>query len=255
METEPLKLFRSAWQQMVSDLPGTNIGHDNGITSCFCDVPNLFFNVWMHDGPVSDEAHLRRLLREGKARSASWHQTSGGLLREDWLPLNWENVLADEGMAVMMPMLGMEADAITPPPRALAEIDIRQITDDDMALQAMLINAHAYGMPEEQFAPCGGMFFFPEGTLGFVGYIDGKPVATTGIRLVEDTIYVLMVATEPEEQAKGFAAAVMRHAMAEGARLLGKQRFTLHATIAGSKTYQKMGFVAGPRTTLIIPAG
>ncbi len=118
----------------------------------------------------------------------------------------------------------------------------------------MLINAHAYGMPEEQFAPCGGMFFFPEGSLGFVGYVDDRPVATTAVRLVDDTVYVLMVATEPDEQAKGYAAAVMRHAMAEDSRLLDKQRLTLHATMAGSGTYAKMGFAPGPRTTLIVPA-
>lgn len=254
MQSEPMGLFVEAWEQMTGTLPTPHHENADGITSCFCDVPNLFFNLWFQVKPTRNEYEFRKLLKAGKKRMESWHQPVGGILRDDWLPDDWEAIMADEGMTVMMPMLGMEATSIIPSERAAADLEIRRVSDDATAYDAAMVNAHAYDMDEELFAPCGGMHFWPEGSLAYVGYVDGKPVATAAARTVNGTVYIALVATEPAEQGKGYAATIMRHAIEEGRKAIGSDCMTLHATMAGAPTYGKMGFAKGPGTPLIVPA-
>lgn len=254
MKSEPMGLFVEAWTQMTETLPSPQHSAENGIVTCFSDVPNLFFNLWFQDGPATGEAAFRDLLRAGKARGAAWHRPTGGVIRADWAPDNWEAILAEEGLAIAVPMLGMEATAIVSPAHPPANVEIRRVTDDKTARDAADLNARAYHMSEEEFASVGGMHFWPEGSLAFVGYVDGRPVTTAAARDVGGTVYIAMVATEPGEQGKGYAATVMRHAMAEGLEALGADKpLTLHATMDGQKTYAKMGFAAGPVTPLVVP--
>lgn len=253
MQAEPIALFTEAWKQMTDTLASPKNVDGDGISTRFADAQNLFFNLWFQNRPAADEADFRAILRAGKAAAASWHQPTGGIVRADWAPAGWEAILAEEGLAVAIPMLGMEAGEITPPSREPAILEIRRVADDRTAYDAAMINAHAYAMPEEQFACCGGMHFWPEGSLAFVGYIDGKPVATAAARPVNGTIYIAMVATEPDEQGKGYAATTMRHAMVEAREAMGDLPLTLHATQGGQATYAKMGFAAGPATPLVVP--
>ncbi len=255
MQAEPIALFTEAWKQMTDTLPSPRNADGDGISTRFADAPNLFFNLWFQNRPAAAEADFRSILRAGKAAAASWHQPSGGIVRADWAPANWEAILGEEGLAVAIPMLGMEAAAIAPPPRAPAELEIRLVADDPAAMDAAMLNAHAYAMPEEQFACCGGMHFWPAGSMAFVGYVGGKPVATAAARPVGGTIYIAMVATEPAEQGQGYAATVMRHAMAEARKAMGELPLTLHATEGGQATYAKMGFAPGPATPLVVPVG
>lgn len=254
MQAEPIALFIETWTQMTATLPSPQHKREGGVTTCFADVDNLFFNLWIQDRPATGEADFRAQLRTGKALGAAWKQAAGGIIRADWAPANWQAILAEEGLAVAVPMLGMEATEVIPPPRPLAKIEIRQVASDQAAMDAAVINAHAYHMPEAQFAPCGGMHFWPEGTLSFVGYVDGRPVASAAARPINGTCYIAMVATEPDAQGNGYAAAVMRHAMDEGRRATGFELLTLHATEDGQKTYARMGFRPGPATPLVVPA-
>jgi ribosomal protein S18 acetylase RimI-like enzyme len=255
MKSEPMALFIEAWTQMTGTLPSPRHERADGVVTCFSDVPNLFFNLWFQDGPTSDEAAFRRMLRAGKAKGAAWHHPTGGVFRADWAPANWEAILVEEGLAIAVPMLGMEATTIVPPAHSAAEIEIRQVTDDATAHDAAMLNAHAYHMPEDEFECVGGMHFWPADSRAFVGYVDGEPVTTAAARSVGGTVYIAMVATEPGLQGQGYAATVMRHAMDEGMKAMGRDTLTLHATMDGQKTYAKMGFVAGPATPLVVPAG
>lgn len=255
MKSEPMGLFVEAWTQMVDTLPSPQHTRRDGVFTCFCDVPNLFFNLWFQESPTPGEAEFRQMLRAGKALGAEWRQPAGGVIRGDWSPENWEAILAEEGLAVAVPMVGMEASEIVPPAFPPTEIEIRRADDDATARDAAVLNAHAYHMPEEEFAAVGGMHFWPDGSQAFVGYLDGRPVTTAAARSVGGTVYIAMVATEPDIQGQGHAATVMRHAMAEGIKALGVDTLTLHATMDGQKTYAKMGFVAGPAMPLVVPAG
>jgi len=70
---------------------------------------------------------------------------------------------------------------------------------------------------------------------------------------VAGTIYVAFVATLPEAHGKGYAEAVMRHAIEQGRRAMGFTRMTLHASDMGRPVYLAMGFDPGPRIVLLTP--
>jgi ribosomal protein S18 acetylase RimI-like enzyme len=254
MHTEPMSLFMEAWKKMVVTLPSPNLDEHGAVTNRLSDTPNLFFNLWFQNRPTPDEASFREMLRTGKAQAEGWHQFAGGIISSAWSPPNWHELVAEEGLAVLLNMVGMEAEAIVPPSRPPAEIEIRRITTEEAAHATAMINARAYHMEEAQFECCGGMHFFPEDAMSYLGYVDGRPVCTAGVRPINGTIYVYLVATEPDAQGNGYAAAVMRHAMAEGMKAMDYPLLTLHATEDGKKTYEKMGFKAGATTPLIVPA-
>ena len=98
-----------------------------------------------------------------------------------------------------------------------------------------------------------GMHFWPSDCFAFVGYNDETPVSSAAALPINGTVYIALVATDPEQQGKGFAETVMRRAIAEGQRAMGVRRTTLHASMMGYPLYQAMGYTPGPQLVLIGP--
>ena len=76
-----------------------------------------------------------------------------------------------------------------------------------------------------------GMHFWPSDCFAFVGYNGETPVSSAAALPINGTVYIALVATDPEQQGKGFAETVMRRAIAEGQRAMGVRRTTLHASM------------------------
>jgi predicted GNAT family acetyltransferase len=55
-------------------------------------------------------------------------------------------------------------------------------------------------------------------------------------------LFVVLVATAPEWERRGYGETVTRKALYEGARATGLTRATLHATAAGAPVYPRIGF-------------
>ena len=255
MRADTMSLFKEAWRQMTETMPSPDNATCGPIVKRLSDTNNLFFNLWLQDSPTIDEQSFRAMLKAGKVCGKQWAHPTGGIFCTDWAPANWQEILDQEGLSIAINMVGMETASIVPSQYLPADIEIRQATDDLTAMDAAMVNAHAYHMPEDEFTCAGGMFFWPENSIAFVGYIDGRPVCSAAARNVNDTVYIALVATEPDQQGKGYADTVMRHAIDEGRKLFGHELLTLHATMDGQPTYEKMGFVAGPTTPLVVTAG
>jgi len=254
MKTDPVGVFTDAWKLMTGRLPAPQFKQADGIVSCFCDVPSFFFNVWIPTAPSQTPEAFESLLSAGAARAQSAAHVAGGVVREDWLPPEWRELAAKQGFAPAVPLTPMEAEDLAPPRRPQPpELEIRPVVNDAGAREIALLNADAYGMPHEMFGAISTMALWAPDSLGFVGYAGGKPVSATGVFPVADTVYVAMVATAPDVQGKGYAEAVMRHAVIEGQKAMGVKRTTLHATDAGRPVYTAMGYASGPRMTLLAP--
>ncbi len=90
-----------------------------------------------------------------------------------------------------------------------------------------------------------------EDSFAYVGYVGGKAVTTAATFPAAGTISVAFVATLPEAHGKGYAEAVMRHAIAQGRQGMGLTRMTLHAWDMGRPLYHSMGFEAGSQVVLL----
>jgi GNAT superfamily N-acetyltransferase len=117
-----------------------------------------------------------------------------------------------------------------------------------------IINGRAYGMPLEMFECMSNMHLWHDDSFGFVGYADGQPVSCAAVFPVDGTVYVALVATNPDAHGKGFAESVMRHAIEAGVKGMGFSRVTLHATEMGRPLYTSMGFAEGPKLGILMAA-
>lgn len=252
MQSDATQVFIEAWRAMTSRLPSPRFRDANGIASCFADVPNLFFNLWVQSRPASEEDDFRALLIEARARCAEQDNPVGGIVRTDWVPARWETIAAELGLAAILPMVAMETDRLADEPRPDAALSVRRVTNDCDARAAAMINAAAYEMPEELWECISGMHFWPPDTYAFIGCEeDDTPVATTAVMPVEGTAYVAMVATLPDRQGRGYARTVMRHALAQAWPAMGCPLTALHASVPGAPVYAQMGYAKGPQLVLV----
>jgi GNAT superfamily N-acetyltransferase len=82
----------------------------------------------------------------------------------------------------------------------------------------------------------------PRREFGFVAFVDGAPVSTASVIELDGWLYVALVATEPDQRQKGYAEAVMRHALTTAAAELEISRTALDASVMGAPLYLQMGY-------------
>jgi len=77
---------------------------------------------------------------------------------------------------------------------------------------------------------------------GFVGLVDGRPVAIAAIVIAAGAIGVYSLGTLPAFRRQGYGEALLRIAATETQRRTGLQKFVLQSTEAGYSLYRRMGF-------------
>jgi len=252
--SETVRLFADAWKVMVGRLPSPRIEEADGVVSCIGNVPLIFLNISIVDRPSATPQELRGLLSTAAGHRASCEHPSGVLLREDWLPAGWEAVAKDAGLSAILTMTGMECEELLPPRRPQIGLEVRRVVDVATARDLAEVNAQAYHMPPDMFECIANMRLWHDDSYGYVGYVEGMPVAAAAAFPVDGTVYIALVATVPAAQGKGHAEAVMRRAVTQGQQAMGTARTTLHATEMGMPVYRAMGYRPGPRLIFLGPA-
>jgi GNAT superfamily N-acetyltransferase len=123
-------------------------------------------------------------------------------------------------------------------------VRFQRICDDETVGTFATLNCLAYGFPlEVGRSVIGADTFWHDHAYGFIAYDGQLPVATaTGI-VCGTSIFLFLVATRPEAQRKGYADAVIRHALNAAHAATGIRRTSLQATEAGRPVYQRLGYV------------
>jgi ribosomal protein S18 acetylase RimI-like enzyme len=248
---ENVAVLIEAWKLMVGRLPHPDIRHTDGVATMFAHVPLPFLNLSIPDHPLPDANALRETLGVMKQRANSCRHASLLGLCTDWAPDDWAQVAAEERLAVAVNVTGMEADRLLPPRRPLPGLELRRVADPSSARDIAMVNAHAYAMAPEMFEYICNLHLWHEDSLGYVGYVAGRPMTSAAAFPVAGTMYIAFVATVPEAHGQGCAEAVMRHVIEQGAEQMGPKRMTLHASDAGLPLYRSMGFEAGSRVALL----
>ncbi len=78
--------------------------------------------------------------------------------------------------------------------------------------------------------------------VGYVGYLDGEPVATVATVTAAGVVGVYNVATLPQHRRRGHGEAVMRYALERARQESGCERTILQATEYGFPLYLSMGY-------------
>jgi hypothetical protein len=86
-----------------------------------------------------------------------------------------------------------------------------------------------------------------DGIHAYLGLRDGIPVTCAATVEADGRLFVVLVATAPGWERRGYGAAVTRKALHEGGRATGLTRATLHSTVAGAPVYPRLGFEPNTR--------
>lgn len=254
-DADNVAVMVDAFRLLVGRLPGSTRDEAEGVATFFGHVPMAFFNISIFSRPLRDPAAFRRALDLALARArACAHPSFIGLI-PPWSPPDAEAILAGVGLAPATLVTGMAADRLLDPRRPAPRLDVRLAGLPGVARDLAVINAQAYGMAEADAACLAEPALWRDGNFGVVGYADGRAVSCAASFLVGEVIYVAMVATLPGAHGRGYAEAVMRHAIGLTQSAAGPRRIWLHATEMGRPLYQSMGFETGAAVPLYAPAG
>ena len=159
MQTETVSLFIETWRQMTGRLPSPRFVDQDGVASCFSDVPNMFFNLWVQSRPAASDEAFRSVLAAAAQRAATSSSPTAGIIPEKWAPAGWEETAKEFGLSPILPMIGMETDRLLEPRRPPADLQIRRVVDDRGARDLAMLNALAYDMPADLWECVSGMHF------------------------------------------------------------------------------------------------
>jgi GNAT superfamily N-acetyltransferase len=253
-DDENVKVLIDAWKVMTGRFPGATFEQAAGVTSAFAYLPMQFFNLSFQNQPATSEAALRDLFSVMRQRATGCAHPSLMGFCQEWLPERSLEIAASEGYSCSFHMTGMAANSLLPPRRQAPNLVYRRVQDDATARQYAMINARAYGNPEEQWECFCNLLLWQPDSYAYVAFHHDLAVAAASSIPVGEVMYIALVATEPGQQGKGYAEAVLRHAIAQGQTGMGQRRIVLHASDMGRPLYQSMGFAAGAEIPLFTPA-
>ncbi|MFL1377384.1 MULTISPECIES: GNAT family N-acetyltransferase [unclassified Nocardiopsis] len=246
---ESMEQLATGWRTLVLDRdPGADVRDLPGVAVRWADSRFAFWNcvtlTEVDADPGLFEERLERvagIMRAKRRPGFLW-------LFEDLLS---EGTRAGLGAAVERAGLefafagtGMAGDLPALPAPSHPELEfVRVSTEEELRAYADL-NSRAYGFPlEDGRDGLAGSALWKGGVYAYLGLRDGEPVTCAGVVEADGRLFVVLVATAPEWERRGYGEAVTRKALYEGARATGLVRATLHATAAGAPMYPRIGFV------------
>ncbi|WP_445520574.1 GNAT family N-acetyltransferase [Streptomyces sp. NEAU-174] len=245
---ESMEQLAVAWRAMVLDWDAAADVRDlPGIAVRWADSRFAFWNAIT----LTDVGADAKLLQQRLTQTADIMRTKKhpGFL---WL---FEDLLDDEarstleeaakqvGLQYAFPGTGMAGNLLPLPDPVHPDLTFLRVTTDEQLQAYADINSRGYGFPlEDSRDGLVGSALWKNEVHAYLAMRDDLPVACAGTIAAEGRLFVVLVATEPEWQRRGYGEAVTRKALYEGSRATGLTRATLHATVAGAPLYPRIGF-------------
>jgi ribosomal protein S18 acetylase RimI-like enzyme len=222
----------------VRELPGVSIASAGAVFQ--------MFNTAFLSSPVAGEAELER-----RILLPMMHYNTRGLEWAYWVCEGWmdpparhraRQVFERNGLRHSVDLPGMVAEHVAPPVKPLPRLDIRRVGDAATREAFCTIGSVCFHVPEPWFLEVFDGESVWDRFAGYVGYLNGEPIATTAAVLGGGAVGIYNVATLPQFQRRGYGEAVMRHALADARALHGVERSILQSTPAGYRLYERMGY-------------
>ena len=236
------------WRAMVLDRdPGADVRDLPGIAVRWADCRFAFWNAitLTHVGVDADLlgrdlSQAADIMRAKKHPGFLW-------LFDDLLDAGARSTLAaaagQAGLQYAFPGTGMAGDLLPIPDPVHPDLTFVRVTTDEQLQAYADLNSRGYGFPlEEGRDGLAGSALWKNEVYAYLAMRGDHPVACAGTIAAEGRLFVVLVATDPQWQRRGYGEAVTRKALYEGARATGLTRATLHATEAGAPVYPRIGF-------------
>ncbi|MEU5540331.1 GNAT family N-acetyltransferase [Streptomyces sp. NPDC020362] len=245
---ESMEQLAVVWRAMVLDRDANaDVRELPGIAVRWADCRFPFWNCITLTEVDTDAAVLGQRLSQ--AADIMRSKKYPGLL---WL---FEDLLGDEaragvrtaaekaGLGYAFPGVGMAGDLLPVPEPSHPDLTFVRATTDEQLQAYADLNSRAYGLPlEDGRDGLLGSTLWKNEVHAYLGVRDGVPVTCAATVEADGRLFVVLVATAPEWERRGYGEAVTRKALHEGALATGLTRATLHATAAGAPVYPRIGF-------------
>ncbi|MFC8147435.1 GNAT family N-acetyltransferase [Streptomyces paradoxus] len=245
---ESVEQLATVWRAMVLDRdPDADVRDLPGIAVRWADCRFAFWNCVTLTDVGADAGLLKQRLNEAAGIMRSKSRPGFLWVFEDLLDDEARAVLGkaaeEAGLAYAFPGTGMAGDLLPIPEPVHPELTFVRVRDDELLCSYADINSRAYGFPlEDGRDGLTGSSLWKSGVFAYLGLRDGVPVTCAATVEANGRLFVVLVATDPAWERRGYGEAVTRKALHEGARATGLTRATLHATAAGAPVYPRIGF-------------
>jgi GNAT superfamily N-acetyltransferase len=218
-----------------------------GVAVTSSGIQFSMFNSAVLTAPVPGARELERRVRTAReffaARGLGW----SFWVCQGWIEPGVRRIVGDvlyrSGLHEVTELPGMEASGLPPPARRLPQIECRRVSDAPTRADFSYIMSTAFGIPpwvarevyQSENTWGGGM-------TGWVGYAGDLPVTTVATVLTGSVAGVYAVGTPPPHRRKGYAEAVMRHALLQARAESGVERSVLQSSEAGLLLYRSLGY-------------
>ncbi|WP_416981840.1 GNAT family N-acetyltransferase [Streptomyces sp. T028] len=245
---ESMEQLATVWRAMVLDRDaGADVRDLPGIAVRWADCRFAFWNcVTLTEVGADAALTQRRLAQAADIMRAKKHP---GFLWvfEDLLDAEARAGLTEAaqraGLAYAFPGTGMAGDLFPLPEPAHPDLTFVRVSTDEHLRAYADLNSRAYGFPlEDGRDGLVGSTLWKRDVHAYLGLRGEAPVTCAGTVEAGGRLFVVLVATAPEWERRGYGEAVTRKALYEGARATGLTRATLHATVAGAPVYPRIGF-------------
>jgi ribosomal protein S18 acetylase RimI-like enzyme len=239
--------LRQSFRALAANRPSGDIREIGGVSIASAGAAFQMFNAAFLSRPVMDTADLERRVIAARlyfeARGLPWSLWVCDGFLPTQLRRRQQRIVERQGMRMAVQLPGMWADHIDPPVRTLPRLEIRRVEDEGTRLAFCDIGCICFHVPLEWFRD---IFLRPQlwdnGFVGWVGYLDGEPVATAATVVAAGAVGIYNVATMPYHRRCGHGEAVVRHALEEARRETGCERTILQSTEHGLNLYMAMGY-------------
>lgn len=138
---------------------------------------------------------------------------------------------------------GMIAERLEPGRSEPVAMTARPVCDAATRLDFAHLCIQVFGMPatvaEQVYSEEG---FWSGGFQAWVGYVDGRAVATAATETAAGVVGIYSVATLADQQRRGYGESITRTALAQAAAMSGCHTTILQSTLAGLPLYRKLGY-------------
>lgn len=246
---ESLEQLATVWRVTALDRnPGADTRDLPGIAVRWADCRFPFWNCATLTDVGADAALTVRRLNEAADIMRAKERPGFLWVFEDLLDATARAALPaaarSAGLEYAFPGTGMAADLPDLPAPAHPGLTFVRVATEEHLRAYADINARAYGLPlEDGRDGLAGSTLWKRQVYAYLGIRgDGEPVTCAATVEADGRLFVLLVATAPEWERRGYGEAVTRKALYEGARATGLARAVLHATAAGAPVYPRIGF-------------
>jgi len=244
--------LRQSFRVLAQGRPQADIAELDGVSIASLGAAFQMFNAAFLSREVSGLEDLESRFHAARQVFDSRRMPWSFWVCDEWLPRPVRRDLVRTcesfGMRAVTEMPGMIADSLRETgrfslrSRPAPELEIRRADNARIMSDFRAVGSACFHVPPAWF---GEVFDDTVPSREFrcwVGYHEGRPVATAATVASHDVIGLYNVAAIPGEQKKGFGEAITRHAVSEAAKESGLQRVILQSTWQGERLYRKLGF-------------